>query len=81
MNQDAPGKQATCQFKKQELRVYVKELEDGAHAVGFCNFGLEPIDMPFSDFQQLGLKGKLKVRDLWRQKDITKLDPGRINFP
>ncbi|MDI3320875.1 NPCBM/NEW2 domain-containing protein [Pinibacter soli] len=74
VNQDALGKQAICQLKKGDLRIYVKELEDRSHAVGFCNFGLEPIDMPFSDFQQLGLTGKLKVRDLWRQKDITKLD-------
>ncbi|MBV4358761.1 NPCBM/NEW2 domain-containing protein [Pinibacter aurantiacus] len=81
VNQDALGKQATCQFKKGDMRVYVKELEDGGHAVGFCNFGLEPVDMSFSDFQQLGLKGKLKVRDLWRQKDIAKLDAQKGRLP
>jgi alpha-galactosidase len=81
VNQDALGKQATCQVKKGDLRVYVKELEDGSRAVGFCNFGLEPVDVPFSDFQQLGLKGKLKVRDLWRQKDIAKLDTSKDKLP
>lgn len=81
INQDALGKQAICQLKKDDLRVYVKELEDGSRAVGFCNFGLEPINIPFSDFQQLGLKGKLKVRDLWRQKDIARIDVKKDKLP
>jgi alpha-galactosidase len=74
VNQDALGLQATCRLTKGGLRVYVKELEDGSHAVGFCNFGMEPIDMSFSDFKPLGLTGKYKVRDLWRQKEIARLN-------
>lgn len=40
VNQDPLGKQAMCIFIG-ELRIYVKELEDGSKAVGFCNFDRE----------------------------------------
>ena len=71
VNQDALGKQATCVQTIGDLRIYVKELEDGSRAVGFCNFGLEKVDISYKDLEKLGISGKQKVRDLWRQKDIT----------
>jgi alpha-galactosidase len=71
VNQDALGKQATCVQTIGDLRIYVKELEDGSRAVGFCNFGLEKVDISYKDLNKLGISGKQKVRDLWRQKDIT----------
>jgi alpha-galactosidase len=74
INQDPLGKQATCVQTIGNLRIYVKELEDGTRAVGFCNFGLEKVDLSYKDFKKLGITGKQRVRDLWRQKDITNLD-------
>lgn len=74
INQDPLGKQATCAETIGELRIYVKELEDGSKAVGFCNFGLESIDMQFKDFSCLSISGKQTVRDVWRQKDIAGID-------
>lgn len=74
VNQDPLGKQATCLQTIDELRIYVKELEDGSKAVGFCNFGLEQIDLSYSDFAKIGLNGKFVVRDLWRQKDIANVN-------
>jgi alpha-galactosidase len=71
VNQDALGKQATCVQTIGDLRIYVKELEDGSRAVGFCNFGLEKVDISYKDLNKLGISGRQKVRDLWRQKDIT----------
>ena len=71
VNQDALGKQATCVQAIGDLRIYVKELEDGSRAVGFCNFGLEKVDISYKDLNKLGISGKQSVRDLWRQKDIT----------
>ncbi|WP_207423450.1 NPCBM/NEW2 domain-containing protein [Desertivirga brevis] len=71
INQDALGKQATCLQTIGELKIYVKELEDGGRAVGFCNFGQEIVDIPFKDLQILGITGKQRVRDVWRQKDIA----------
>ena len=74
VNQDPLGKQATCLQTIGDLRIYVKELEDGSRAVGFCNFGLEEVDMAYADFAKLGLNGQFVVRDLWRQKDISGLN-------
>jgi len=76
INQDPLGKQATCLQTMGDLRIYVKELEDGSKAIGFCNFGLDPIDLKYTDFAKLGLKGQFVVRDLWRQQNI-----GNVNTP
>jgi len=74
VNQDPLGKQATCLHAIGDLRIYVKDLEDGSKAVGFCNFGLEKINMAYADFSKLGLNGQFVVRDLWRQKDIANVN-------
>lgn len=71
VNQDALGIQATCVQTIGDLRIYVKDLEDGSRVAGFCNFGLEKVDIPYKDLKKLGISGKQKVRDLWRQKDIA----------
>jgi alpha-galactosidase len=56
------------------VRVYVKELEDGGRAVGFCNFGRTAVSLSYKDFEVLGIAGRQGVRDLWRQKDVATLD-------
>ena len=73
VNQDPLGKQATWLQTIGELRVYVKEMEDGSRAVGFCNFGIEIADLTYTDFAKLGITGSNVVRDLWRQKDVAQL--------
>jgi alpha-galactosidase len=70
INQDPLGKEAVCLQTIGDLRIYVKELEDGSRAVGFCNFGRDIAELSYQDFDKLGLKGTFKVRDLWRQKDF-----------
>ena len=74
INQDPLGKEATCVQTIGDLRIYVKELEDGNRAVGYCNFGLDNVDISYKDFDKLGLNGKFNVRDIWRQKDITSIE-------
>ncbi|MFO7369229.1 MAG: NPCBM/NEW2 domain-containing protein [Bacteroidales bacterium] len=74
INQDPLGKQATCLQTIGELRIYVKELEDGSRAVGFCNFGIDVIELQYNDFEKIGLNGKFKVRDLWRQQDVSTIE-------
>lgn len=81
INQDPLGKQATCAEVIGDLRIYVKELEDGSRAVGFCNFGLEKINLAYKDFAKLGISGRQKVRDLWRQKDVITLDATTGQLP
>ena len=78
VNQDALGKQATCVQTIGELRIYVKELEDGSRAVGFCNFGLDIVELNYADFKKLGITGRQKVRDLWRQKDVTTINTNSV---
>lgn len=74
INQDPLGKQGVCLQTIGELRIYVKELEDGSKAVGFCNFGQEIVSLSYKDFEKIGLNGKYNVRDVWRQKDISKIE-------
>jgi alpha-galactosidase len=64
VNQDPLGKQATCVQTIGELRIYTKQLEDGSKAVGFCNFGIQPVNISYNNFKQLGITGKQSVRDL-----------------
>ena len=81
INQDPLGKQATCKQTFGELRVYVKELEDGSFAVGFCNFGLDIVELSYKDFSKLGISGNFKVRDLWRQMDVSTIDTPTGQLP
>lgn len=74
INQDALGKQATCKDTIGQLLVYEKILADGSHAVGFCNFGLEIAEISYKDFAKLNISGHYNVRDLWRQKDVCRID-------
>lgn len=81
INQDPLGKQATCVQTIGDLRIYVKALEDGSHAVGFCNFGRDIVNLTFSDFKALGIQTPFKVRDLWRQKDLPNNDSIELKVP
>ena len=49
--------------------LFVKDMEDGSKAVGLCNRGEVAIEVT-AKWSDLGLKGKQRVRDLWRQKDL-----------
>ena len=59
----------------EDREVWMKDLEDGSHAVGLFNRGEFPATVKVK-WQDLGLSGKQKVRDLWRQKDIGALEDG-----
>ncbi len=84
INRDPLGRQATRLSNDQGKQIWVKEMEDGSKAVGLFNAdeGKRAAVDYFSAWSQqtqskmtlkaadLGLKGKFKVRDLWRQKDL-----------
>lgn len=74
VNQDALGKQGVCLQTIGELKIYVKDLEDGGKAVAFANFGREKVNLSYKDFRQLGISGRQTVRDIWRKKDIAKIN-------
>jgi alpha-galactosidase len=54
VNQDALGKQGVCLQTIGELKIYVKDLEDGGKAVAFANFGREKVNMSYKDFKKFG---------------------------
>ena len=71
VNQDPLGRQAGRIAKDGQLEVWAKQMEDGSQAVGLFNRGEGPatVTVRWSD---LNLKGRHRVRDLWRQKDLGK---------
>ena len=70
LDQDALGKQAERVATLGPVDVYLKELEDGGRALGFFNRGAQEYTAKFRKLQEIGLAGKWKVRDLWRQKNL-----------
>jgi alpha-galactosidase len=83
INQDPLGRPARLIADENGVQIWAKQLEDGSVAVGLFNtadFGKTPQsyfnwgnEMPKQftlDFKKLGLTGTLKLRDLWRQKDL-----------
>jgi alpha-galactosidase len=71
VDQDSLGIEATTVSRNGETRVYAKSLADGSKAVGLFNLD-ENEQSVTVNWQDLGLKGKLFVRDLWRQRDLGK---------
>jgi len=87
IDQDPLGKPARLVSGTNGVQTWIKPLEDGSFAVGLFNtgnFGLTPESYfrwgdetarPFTfDFAEAGLKGKFRLRDVWRQKDLGESD-------
>ncbi len=69
VNQDPAGEPARRVVKAEDLEVWYKPMEDGSLAVGL--FNREDKDAAINvTWDDLGLQGRQKVRDLWRQKDL-----------
>jgi len=72
LNQDSLGQQARRVSNENQTQVWVKDMADGSKVVGLFNLNAyQPQDVTVS-WDRLGLKGKHRVRDLWRQKNIGK---------
>ena len=70
VDQDILGKQARQMLADDSHQVWMKELEDGSYAVGIFNMkdAYQTITLRWND---IDMKNKdIKVRDLWRQKDL-----------
>jgi alpha-galactosidase len=68
INQDALGKQAVPVSRVKDCEVWAKDMEDGSKAVGLFNRG-DALTTVTARWEDLGIKGKWKVRDAWRQYD------------
>jgi alpha-galactosidase len=69
VDQDPLGRPGRRVAKEGDLEVWARPLEDGSLAVGLFNRGegLKAIEAKWED---LGVQGPQKVRDLWRQHDV-----------
>ena len=70
VDQDPLGRQASRVAFDGDTQVWAKDMEDGSKAVGLFNTGeiKTKVTVRWSD---LGVKGRHRVRDLWRQKDLA----------
>jgi alpha-galactosidase len=75
VDQDSLGQEATCVASNGAVRVYAKDLDDGAKAVGLFNLG-ETRTNAVVNWSDLKLSGSRTVRDLWRQKDLGAFENG-----
>ncbi|NOY37297.1 MAG: glycoside hydrolase family 27 protein [Chlorobi bacterium] len=71
VNQDPLGKQARRIRDDGDLEVWSKELSGNRRAVALFNRSSHPADIKVN-WQETGMEGRLKVRDLWRHKDLGK---------
>jgi alpha-galactosidase len=69
VDQDPLCHQAARISKDGYLEVWAKDMEDGSKVVGLFNRGRTTANVSVK-WSDLGLTGKQKVRDLWRQKDL-----------
>ncbi len=73
VNLDPLGRQAGRVAKDGEMEVWAKDMEDGSKAVGLFNRG-EVAGVVTARWADLGVTGKKRVRDLWRQKDVGEFE-------
>jgi alpha-galactosidase len=69
VDQDPLGKPGYRVSKSGDSEVWMRKLEDGSIAVGLFNRDTTEQKVTAS-WTDLGITGKQKLRDLWRQKDI-----------
>ncbi|GAB4021514.1 NPCBM/NEW2 domain-containing protein [Spirosoma migulaei] len=83
IDQDPLGKSARLVMDEKGIQLWLKPLEDGSYAVGLFNvgdfgktpesyfrWGDEPTKSFTFNFTKIGLSGKYRLRDVWRQKDV-----------
>ncbi|HGY56733.1 MAG TPA: alpha-galactosidase [Caldithrix abyssi] len=73
VDQDPLGRQGIPVIKEKNIHVYKKELSDGSAAVGIFNTGRATQEYTLYP-EKIGIRRGVKVRDLWRQKDLGRLD-------
>ncbi len=69
INQDKDGKQGTRIMNTGEYEVWKKNLSDGSKVLILFNKTDAASNIKIA-WKDVGEKGKLKVRDLWKQEDI-----------
>jgi alpha-galactosidase len=73
INQDALGKQAQPIVKDAKTLILAKPMEDGSLAVGLFSLAENRREVTIH-WEELGIRGFQRVRDVWRQKDMGVMD-------
>ena len=68
-NQDSLGAQAALVAEGPRAEIWAKPMSDGSFALSLVNTVRKTTTIT-ADFHALGLEGKWRVRDLWRQKNM-----------
>lgn len=71
VNQDPLGRQAKILRQTKDELLLMKELADGSKTIGLFNLGERPTVLSVA-WAELGISGRQRVRDVWRQKDLAK---------
>jgi len=69
VDQDPLGQPGRRVAKDSTLEVWARPMEDGSLAVGLFNRG-EGLKIIEAKWEDLGVRGPQKVRDLWRQREV-----------
>lgn len=69
VDQDPLGKQAVIIEKTDDMFIMTKPMFDGSMAIGLFNLKPEKQEISVS-WEDLGISGIKRARDLWRQKDL-----------
>jgi len=69
INQDAAAKPAKKVLDNNKIQVWTKELEDGSIAIGIFNLD-DTAQKRSVDFSSIKIPASVKLRDVWRQKDL-----------
>ena len=75
IDQDSIGKQASIVRKTSHEFILAKPLDDGSIALGLFNLSSKSRTLTIK-WSDLGLKGRQKVRDVWRQYDLGTFKSG-----
>jgi alpha-galactosidase len=69
VDQDSLGRQGRIIRQNEQHFIMAKDMEDGSKAVGL--FNTDQIGSAVTvAWEELGIKGPCRMRDLWRQKDL-----------
>jgi alpha-galactosidase len=75
IDQDPLGKQGKVLRHTPQEFVLAKPMADGSVAIGLFNLGSTPLTMSV-DWKDVGVEGPVKVRDVWRQKNLGVFNGG-----
>ena len=75
VDQDPMGHAARRMLDEDGWQIWMRDLADGRKAVGIFNFGEAYRALPIVP-ETLGLASGMRLRDLWRQKNLGNLQPG-----